>query len=310
MPLDPQARQLLRQLEKARVQPFFQLSPAEARAQMLLGSRFLGPSEPVHHIEDRELPGEDGTVPVRVYRPGPESGLPIVVFLHGGGWVTGSIETHDGYCRALANRAGVLIVSVEYRLAPEHKFPAAVTDAFAATRWVAEHAAELGGDAARLAVMGDSAGGNLAAAVTLSARQAGTPRLRYQVLVYPVLDYQFDTGSYRENAEGYHLTRQDMIWSWRHYLQNELDGFSPLASPLQAPDLGGLPPALIVTAEFDPLRDEGEAYARRLAEAGVAVQLRRYDGMIHGFARRFIQLDRARGALDEVAQSLRAALIP
>ncbi len=307
MPLDPQTRVLLQQMKKANLTPYEAMTPQESRRQMALGSCFLERPPEVASWEDREVPGPAGRIRIRLYRPSAQAVLPVVVFFHGGGWVMGSIETHDVYCRQLTNASGHAVVSVDYRLAPEDKFPAGLEDAYAATRWVSEHAAEIGVDAKRIAVAGDSAGGNLAAAVCLLARDRGGPGLAFQLLMYPVIDYHFDTPSYRENATGYHLTRAAMIWSWRHYLKNELDGRSPYASPLRAQDLSGLPAALIMTAEYDPLRDEGEAYAERLRAAGVPVELRRYDGLIHGFARRTNVLDRAREALQDVASALRNA---
>jgi len=308
MPLDPQARKLLDQIAEAGVPPFHTLTPQEARDQLLIASRFVGRLEEVHAVEDREVAGSDGAIPIRVYRPTESDVLPAVVFFHGGCWLMGDIRTHDGYCRAVANRSGVIVVSVDYRLAPEHKYPAATEDAYSATRWVSEHASTIGADSRRVAVMGDSAGGNLAAVAALMARDRGGPPLAFQLLVYPITDFSFDTASYRENAIGFHLTRDDMVWGWGHYLSNELEGYQPYASPLRADDLRGLPPALILTAEYDPLRDEGEAYARKLIGAGVPVRQKRYDGMIHGFARRTDLLDKAREAMDDVATALREAL--
>lgn len=308
MPLDPQARLLLDQLARSGVKPLHQMSPQEAREQMTLGSRFLGPAEPVDAIEDYPADVPPGRVPVRIYRPRTNAALPGLIYLHGGGWMMGSIETHDAFCRSLCLRADVAIASVDYRLSPEHKFPAGLEDCYATSCWLVENANRLSLRPERIAVGGDSAGGNLAAAVALLARQRGTPQLRFQLLIYPVLDFRFDTPSYRENAVGFHLTREDMIWSWRQYLANELDGYTPLASPLREDDLARLPPAMVVTAEYDPLRDEGEAYAARLAEAGVEVTCRRYDGMIHGFVRRTNQLNQARIALDEIASVLKNTL--
>jgi acetyl esterase len=308
MALDPQARALLDQFARSGVKPLDQLSVQEAREQMLVGSCFLGPGDPVQAVENHQAPGPAGPVPVRLYRPCADHGLPLLVYFHGGGWMMGSIATHDALCRNLASRAGVAVASVEYRLSPEHKFPAGLEDCYAATCWLADQAESLALRPERIAVGGDSAGGNLAAAVALLARQRGVSALAFQLLIYPVLDFDFDTPSYRENANGFHLTRGDMVWSWRQYLARELDGYTPLASPLREADLRGLPPAMVLTAEYDPLRDEGEAYAQRLAEAGVAVAVKRYDGMIHGFIRRPHQLDQARIALDDVAAALRARL--
>jgi acetyl esterase len=263
--------------------------------------------EVVFEVADRTLPGPAGEIPVRVYRPSEEAALPVLIFFHGGGWVIGSLDTHDNTCRALANAAGCIVVSVDYRLAPEHTFPAAVDDAFAATRWAAEHVADIGGDPARVAVGGDSAGGNLTAVVALLAREAGDLSLRFQLLVYPVTDYEFDSQSMRDNATGYFLERDSMRWFYRHYLTGEADADDWRASPLRARDLAGLPPAFVITAEYDPLRDQGEAYARRLGDAGVPVELRRYDGVFHGFFGMRDLMEPAREAFDAAAKALRAA---
>jgi acetyl esterase len=229
----------------------------------------------------------------------------VLVYLHGGGWVVGSLETHDGVCRALASRTPCVVAAVDYRLAPEHRFPAAVEDAWAATAWVAEHAASIGGDPDRIAVGGDSAGGTLATACAIRARDHGL-RLALQLLVYPVTDHRFDTASYEECAEGYGLTRDAMRWYWAQYLGPD-DGSSPEASPLRAADLAGLAPAHVVTAEYDPLRDEAEAYAARLEEAGVPVRLDRCEGLIHGFLRMPGTIRRADAVLDDAAAALREA---
>jgi acetyl esterase len=262
----------------------------------------------VARVEDRTVPGPAGDVPVRVYAPPGAGPLPVVVWFHGGGWVVGSLDTYDRLCRALAAAAGALVVSVGYRLAPEHRHPAAVEDCWAAVRWVAANAAAIGGRPDRLAVAGDSAGGNLATVVARRARDHGGPRLAFQLLVYPITDAACDTASYREFADGYQLTAALMRWYWDHYLGGA-DGAGPDASPLRA-DLAGLPPALVVTAEFDPLRDEGEAYAARLAAAGVAARASRYDGMVHGFVRWRGAVDAAAAAMAEAGGALRAALDP
>lgn len=307
MPLDPQARAVLDQMAALGLPPLGTLSPEETRRNMELRQAALPPGEPVASVEDRTIPGPANAIPIRIYRPASDAPLPVLVYFHGGGWVIGSINTHDSICRTLANAAACIVVSVDYRLAPEHKFPAAVEDAYAATVWCATHAATFGGDPRRVAVGGDSAGGNLAAVVALLARDQGAPSLVYQILIYPVTDYRFDTPSYRENAEGYLLTRDGMRWFWGHYLSDAAQGAHPHASPLRAQNLAGLPPALVITAEFDPLRDEGEAYAARLQEAGVPVVCSRYDGMIHGFFGMTLMLDKARQAVGEVASTLRAA---
>ena len=305
MTLDPQAKTVLDMINAA---PGFDLEgdPAEARAfyeQMNVPDA----STPVDRVEDRTLPGPDGEIPVRIYAPNSDSPLPVLVFFHGGGWVIGSIETHDTTCRQLAAGTGCLVVSVDYRLAPENTFPAAPDDCYAATAWVAEHAAEIGGDPARIAVGGDSAGGNLAAVISLMARDRGGPNLAHQLLIYPVTDYAFETPSYSENAEGYMLTLPMMKWFWNHYLADPADGAGEWASPLRAADLSGLPTATVLTAEFDPLRDEGEAYAKRLGEAGVKTQLTRYDGVFHGFFGMGAMIDKASAAVEEASSALRDA---
>jgi acetyl esterase len=229
------------------------------------------------------------------------------VYVHGGGWVIGNLEAYDATCRALANAAGCIVVAMEYRLAPEHKFPAAPEDCYAAACWVADNATAMHGDPRRIAIGGDSAGGNLTAVVAQMARDRGRPALVYQLLVYPVTNYSFDTVSYRENADGYLLTRDAMEWFWNYYLRSAADGSNPLASPLRTNNLRGLPPAMVLTAEFDPLRDEGEAYAVRLREAGVPVTLKHYAGMIHGFFSLGAVLDQGKQAVADAAAALRTA---
>jgi acetyl esterase len=309
MPLDPVARTIIDAMEQVFPQ-VETLDAAEARARMKALPPAVPEPEPVAIVYDRDIPGPAGDIPVRVYRPEPIGGpaLPVVVFFHGGGWSICDLETHDGTCRALANGVGAVIVSVDYRLAPESKFPAAVDDAYAATQWVFDHADELGVDADRMAVAGDSAGGNLAAAVPLMARDRGGPPIRFQLLVYPVTDFSFDTDSYRDNAEGYFLRRTSMEWYWRQYLSSEEDGSNPYASPLRVADASGLPPGMVLTAEFDPLRDEGEAYGQKLAGAGVPFTVRRYDGMFHGFFSMTAFLDGAKHATDDAHAALREAL--
>jgi acetyl esterase len=266
-------------------------------------------SEPVHEVTDHYFDGPAGPVPIRIYRPA-EGLLPVVVFFHGGGWVLCNLDTHDDLCRSLANGTGAVVVSVDYRQPPEHPFPAAVDDAYGALQWVAGHAHELGIDEDRLAVAGDSAGGNLAAAVCLMARHRSGSPIRFQLLIYPVLAYAFDTGSYFDKATGYFLTAEQMRWYWDQYLADPADGRNPYASPLLAEDLDGLPPAHIITGEHDPLRDEGEAYAGRLREAGVDVTNVRYGGMFHGFFTLGRVLPAAALATSTAHATLRAALEP
>ena len=304
MPLDPQAQAHLDRMRDLGVPGIGELPAEEARStQDEAAAQVFGPVPDVAW-EDRELPGPSGPVPVRVYRPGDEP-APVFLYFHGGGWVLGGLNTHHGVCATLAQQAGCVVCSVDYRMAPEHRFPAAVDDAWAATTWAAEHMDDLGGKPDALAVGGDSAGGNLAAVCALKARDIGLP-LALQLLVYPVTDADLDTSTYREFADGYYLTAYSMQWFWDHYLP-EGDRFQPDASPLRADDVSGTAPALVITAEFDPLRDEGEAYARRLEEAGVPVTLSRYDGMIHGFYRMPAVIDRANDALAESSAALRAA---
>jgi acetyl esterase len=308
MPLDPNVREYLDQAAAAGFPPAHTLSPAEARELMVRRRALLDATpEPVARIEDRTIPGPAGEIPVRIYAPSTDDTLPVLVFFHGGGWVLGSIDTHDMLCRALANRAGCMVVSVDYRLAPEARFPAAAEDCYAATVWIAEHAGELGGDGSRLAVGGDSAGGNLVASVALMARERGGPPLLFQWLIYPVAAPDFETASYRSCAEGYGLSRADMIWFWDHYVPDAADRSNPYAAPLVAEDLSGLPPALVIVAEYDPLHDEGEALAARLREAGVPTTLTRYEGQIHGFVSNFTIMEQGRIALDQAASALRAA---
>jgi acetyl esterase len=279
-----------------------ELTPAEVREAGDAGAaEVFGPLVDVS-FEDRAA----GDVPMRVYRPDDEP-APVLVYFHGGGWVTGSLVSHHRLCATLARLSGCVVCAVDYRLAPEHRFPAAVDDAWAATTWIAENAEEVGGKSGALAVGGDSAGGNLAAICALRARDAGTP-LALQLLVYPVCDADLETSTYREFADGHGLTAVSMRWFWDHYLpEGTGDRFDPDASPLRADDVSGTAPALVITAECDVLRDEGEAYAERLADAGVPVTLTRYDGMIHGFFRMPGVLDRANDAIAEAASALREA---
>jgi acetyl esterase len=272
----------------------------------------LGATEsrpPVASVTDRAIPGPAGDIPLRVYVPTEEPGpRPVLVYLHGGGWVIGSIETHDGTSRALAQGTGATVVSVDYRLAPEHPFPAAIDDCLAAVRWVAENAAELDVDPARLAVGGDSAGGNLAAVTAAELRDSDVD-VRFQLLVYPVTDCTMSHRSIVENGDGYFLTAETMAWFLDHYVGLG-DRTGHRVSPLHLPDeaLAGLPPALVITAEYDPLRDEGEAYAARLAANGVATTVTRYDGVVHGFFAMRDFVPEGKAAVDQACEALRAAL--
>lgn len=306
MSLDPQAKALLGQVATSGVPAFNALSPVEARKAFDRMVQSLGMKpQPVFKVEERQIPGPAGQIRVRVYTPEGSAPFPILMFFHGGGFVVGSIETHDELCRELTNGIGCILVSVDYRLAPEHKFPAAVEDCYHATKWAVENADSMGGDAAHIAVSGDSAGGNLAAVVTQIARDSKKLPLVYQVLIYPITGAGYDTQSVRENATGYFLTVDDVLWFEDHYLRNDTDRTNPRVSPLWARTLENLPPALVITAEFDPLRDDGEAYADKLRQSGVSVVCTRYNGMIHGFLS--MPFDQGRKARQEVIGALRSA---
>ena len=308
MALLPEIRSLLDQQATSGRPPLHHQSVEQARAFHVADAAALnGPPAPVAAVADRLVPGPAGELPVRVYTPEGSRPFPIVVFFHGGGWVVGTLDTYDPLCRALAAVTPAVVVSVDYRLAPEHRWPAAVEDAYAATMWASRHAAELGGAQHRLAVAGDSAGGNLAAVVALGARDRGGPAIAFQLLVCPALDVAGDTGSWREFAEGLDLTAAGMRWYWDHYL-GEADGTAPDASPARAAFLGGLPPALVIVASHDILRDEGEAYAARLADAGVAAAATRIPGVVHGFFRWRAVTPAADQALQQAAGALRTAL--
>jgi acetyl esterase len=262
---------------------------------------------PVAHVENRMVPGPDGDIPVRLYTPQGPGPFPVLIFFHGGGWVIGDLETYDELCRTLTNGAECIVVSVDYRLAPEHKFPAGPEDCYAATQWVATHATQLNGDPSRVAIGGDSAGGNLAAVVAQMARDREGPRLVFQLLIYPMTNFTADTPSLKENAEGYLMTAEDIKWFLKQYLNNEEEKKNPLASPMLVTDLSGLPPALIITAEYDPLRDDGELYGERLKEAAVPVTVSRYSGMIHAFVSMAMFLDQGKQAITEICAALQAA---
>ncbi|MCP3982870.1 MAG: alpha/beta hydrolase [bacterium] len=307
MPLDPGLQIVLDQLAQNPGPKLHELEPAEAR---LFYEQMQLPAEeiPVASVEDRVVPGPDGELPVRIYRPRTDVRLPTLAFFHGGGWVIGSLDTHDATCRELATRVGCAVVSIGYRLAPENPYPAAAEDCYAATAWLAEHGVEFGVDGGRLAVGGDSAGGNLAAVVAQMARERGGPELAFQLLIYPVTDADFERASYLDNAEGFLLEAASMQWFWDLYVPDPAQRAEPYCAPLRAADLAGLPPALVITAEFDPLRDEGEAYARRLEEEGVPVTSTRYAGMIHGFFGMGVFTEGARDAVAEAVEALREVL--
>ena len=305
MALYPIAKMILEQMEAAGAPQMSTLTPEEARVSTDVSS-LAGIPEAVASVEERHIPGPAGDIPIRIYTPQGQGPFPALIYYHGGGWVIGNLDVVDVPCRQLANRTGCVVISVDYRLAPEHPFPAPAEDAYAAVEWVAANGDEIDVDSSKIAVSGDSAGGNLAAVVCLMAKDKGGPKISYQILFYPVTEHSYETKSYQENADGYFLTKDSMVWFWNHYLQQEEDGKNPYASPLLAEDVSGLPPALVVTAEYDPLRDEGEAYAKKLLDAGVGVTLKRYEGLIHGFIWMTGALPQGIEAIELAAEELKA----
>ena len=305
MPLDPQAQAVIDAVNDLGLPALWEVTPEQARINAASRPRPVGPQ--VAAVADRNIPGPDGDVPVRIYTPEGTGPFPILVWYHGGGWVIGDLESADPTARHLCKGAGCVVVSVDYRLAPETKFPGPAEDCYAATLWSVNNAASLNADASRLAVGGDSAGGNLAAGISLMAADRGGPAIAHQLLVYPVTERNYDTPSYSQNAEGFLLARDAMIWYWDAYLADEADASNPYAAPMNAESLAGQPPALVITAEFDPLRDEGEAYGRRLQEAGVDTTISRYDGMIHGFFGMVGIMDKSGQVMEEATAALRAA---
>jgi acetyl esterase len=310
--LSPQMQALLRMAALAGDRSITEAnSPVRARAENAAGAAAVaGPPRSLERVEPREIPGPAGTIPARLYVPhgAAPAPRPLIVYFHGGGWVIGDLDTHDGPCRFLATETGFAVLSVGYRLAPEHPFPAPLDDALAAYRWTVESADELGANPKRIAVAGDSAGGNLAAALCLLARDEGWPNAAMQALIYPVTDAVGDQRSRELFADGFLLTRADMEWFEGHYLPADVARDDPRVSVLRARDPSGLPPTFLITAGFDPLRDEGEAYAARLREAGVRVALRRHPGLIHGFANMTAISSDARAAMHELVGAIRAGL--
>jgi acetyl esterase len=307
--LDPQARSLLEAMNASGQPPLFTVPVAAARRARRRQLVVDPPRAAIATVEDDLVPGPLGGIPLRWYRPGREGGLPVTLYFHGGGWTVDDLDTHDHLCRRLASRARAVVVSVAYRRAPEHPYPAAVEDAYAATQWVAATGREHGADPARLAVAGDSAGGNLAAVAALLCRDRRGPAVRFQALAYPVTDHwRAGRASYSQYAQGYTLTRDFMKWAFENYLPDSFDRTDPYLFPLRAADLSCLPPALIVTAEFDPLRDEGRAYARRLRAAGVTAEHVHLGDQMHGFLLQEATVDRARQAVDHFADALRRGL--
>lgn len=278
---------------------------ADSRAAQYEWLPYMGVAEPVAAVENRFIPGPTSELPVRVYRPEGEGSLPALVAFHGGCWIVGNIDLADRPFRALANATGCVVVSVNYQKAPEHPFPVPLDDCYAGFTWTVAHAAKLGVDPTRIGVVGDSAGGNLAASVCLKAREGGDLAPKVQVLIYPAVDSALETPSARDCADGYGLTTLDMAWSWQQYVPDPAMREDPLVSPLRARSLTGLPPAVVVTAGFDVLRDEGLAYAERLQADGVPVVAHHYPGTIHGFLWMDAAVDECGQMLREVADSLR-----
>ncbi|MWV40266.1 alpha/beta hydrolase [Natrialba sp. INN-245] len=323
--LHPDVREFLERYESIDAPPLSELAPADARRMI---EQFRAPAEPTVDLptEDRTVDGPNGEIPIRIYEPETDdhhepnrtedgtsdaTGRPVVLYVHGGGWVIGSLETHDGTCRKLAADSGYPVVSVDYRLAPEHPFPAGLLDCYATLEWLAEAAPDFGGDPDRIVLAGDSAGGNLAAATALLARDRGGPEAAYQLLIYPSTGDLESTDSDEGNAEGHFLTTDDIQWFSDHYFECEIDRGNVYAAPRRAADLSRLPPATVVTAGFDPLRDDGAAYADRLEAAGVPVTYRNYDDVIHGFFSMVSEpanFERAHEAYDDVIGDLRTAL--
>lgn len=305
MALHPQCKAFLDQLASMGGTPLHEMTPRDARG-MTLPPDLAGPEQPVHRVVDRTVPGPAGRIPVRVYTPTVASQHPGLVYFHGGGFVLGTLDSADRACRDLANLAGYVVVSVDYRLAPEHPFPAAVEDAYAAAKYVIEHDSEFGMDASRVAVGGESAGGNLAAVTALKCRQDAGPPLTFQLLIYPQVDFADQSPSMREFANGHFITSDLIAYFERHYLRTAADRRHQDVSPLTA-DLRGLPSAFVLTAECDPLRDQGEAYARKLEQAGVPVTLKRYEGMIHPFFSLAGIIDGGKAAIADAAAALKKA---
>lgn len=310
MPLDPQVRAVLDAAKKANLPELWQLTPDEARAEYRRRVNRVKADIDIYRTEDRSIDGPDCEVPVRIFTPRKvksQEKLPALIWYHGGGYVIGDLDTHDSVCRALSNEADCIVVSVDYRLAPEFKFPAAVDDCVTALKWVAKHADEINVDATRIALGGDSAGGNLATVVAILARESGFPKIVFQLLVYPVTAPEPETKSHYAFAEGYMLTRKTITWFFEHYIRSSKDTQDFRYAPLETDDLSSLPPSLVIVAGYDPLRDEGIEYAEALIHAGNRVRLSNYEGMTHGFYLMGGVIDAANRAVSESAAMLREA---
>lgn len=305
MPLAPEYEAMFSALAAEPGPKISELSPAQGREMYRL-MRAVNPELSIGSVEDRQIETEAGSLPIRIYRPAADGPLPILMNFHGGGWVIGDLDTADAVCRSLSEAAGCIVISVNYRLAPEHVYPAAVEDAYAATCWAADNAEALGGSG-KLAVTGESAGGNLATVVCLKARDEDGPDIDFQLLAYPVVDHDLSRASYEENGEGYLLEKGTMVWFWDHYCPAERRS-EPAASPLRAESLAGLPPAVVLTAEFDPLRDEGKAYADALAAAGVPAKLICFDGLVHDFLATSAAFQCSKAAFEQAVAELKSGL--
>jgi acetyl esterase len=308
MALDYATKAILEQLASAGGTPLHEGTPEDARALGKAFAAMAGPAPTMGRVEDHEVSVAGGTIPVRVLVP-PQGARGVILYLHGGGWVIGAIDEFDTMARKLAERTSCAVVLADYRLAPEHPYPAAVDDSYAALEWAAAHLDEIAGRRdVPLIVAGDSAGGNLTAVMALRARDRNGPKIALQVLIYPVTDADFDRPSYLDPDNQLILTRDAMVWFWDHYVPDAARRTEPDASPLHAPDLGGLPPAVVLTAEHDVLRDEGEAYAERLSGAGVPVDLRRHAGQTHGFFT-FLLLPGSERGFQQVVKAVQACTV-
>ena len=311
MPLQPEVENLLNQFaegKKQGVKSIEDMTVHENREGLsAFYEKVVGKPEEVGKVEDITISVKDGEIGIRLYTPTGQGPFPVFVYFHGGGWALGDTALIDPILRSVTNSTKCLVVSVDYRLSPEYKFPIPAEDCYDATRWVAQNISRYNGDPNQIAVGGDSAGGNLAAVIPLMARDREFPKISYQILLYPVTDFSFNTQSYIENGKDHYLETPAMKWFAEQYFNNDQDKNNPYAAPLQAKDLTGLPPALIITAEYDVLRDEGEAYANRLKEAGVPVEQIRYDGQIHGFFWMPVIMEDAKKALKQISISLNSA---
>ena len=310
MPLDRQAEVILGLIKQAGLPEMWQLTPDQAREQYVLRVAKLAQKQHIFRSSERRIPGAGSAIGLRIYQPRehkPGERFPVLAWFHGGGFVIGNLDTHDHACRALATQADCMVVAVDYRLAPESKFPAAVEDCMAVLRWLALHALEIGADPKRIAVGGDSAGGNLATVCAILARNEGTPQLAYQLLIYPCTAPEPETPSHRKFADGYVLTRNTITWFYKQYVRSPKEFHDFRFAPLVAEDLSNLPPALVLVAGYDPLRDEGVDYAKRLIESGNRVTLVNYEGMVHGFFLMGGAVDAARRAIAQSAAALKDA---